>query len=405
MTNSVKCRFVGLDVHKAYVMVVIVDEQQTVLLKPQKVSSGQFEAWAARHLMTTDQVVLEASSDAWYLVDQLSPLVGRVVVANPNQVKLIASSMVKTDKRDALALARLLAVGLIPSVWVPPQPVRELRALVQHRQQLAKAHTAAINRLRSLCQRHHVTPPQNNLEAAAMRDWWTALKLPLNEQLIVRQNLALLDELHRSLAMLDDELARLSVNDTWRQPMAFLLQLPGIGLRIGMTVLSAIGDIQRFPSAKQLVGYSGLGARVHSSGQTYRTGGVTKQGRPELRTALIEAAWSAVRQSAVWRQRFDHLAVRIGRRKAIAAIARKLLVVIWHVLSHQRPDRDADPDSVARSLMRWAAYHHVASSLGLPRTAFVRLELDRLGLGHDLEELRFSGRLHHLPPSHVVRST
>jgi hypothetical protein len=157
-------------------------------------------------------------------------------------------------------------------------------------------------------------------------------------------------------------------------------------------------DIQRFPSAKQLVGYSGLGARVHSSGQSYRTGGVTKQGRPELRTALIEAAWTAVLHSMVWRQRFDHLAVRIGRRKAIVAIARKLLVVIWHVLSHHIPDRHADPHCVARSLMRWAAYHHVASSLGLPRTTFVRLELNRLGMGQDLEHLRFTGRLHPLPP-------
>ncbi len=402
MTEACGPRFIGLDIHKAHVMVAIVDAQQQLLLKPCKVSSSQFQHWAEAHLHPSDQVVLEASGDAWLLVDQLQPLVERVAVANPNQVKLIASSMVKTDKRDALTLARLLAVNLVPEVWVPPQPVRELRALVQHRQQLAKAHRAAINRLRSLCHRHHLIPPHNHIEAAVARGWWAALQLPLNERLIVLQNLALLDELDRSLTAIDDELARLSVNDIWRQPMAFLLQLPGIGLCTGMTILSAIGDIQRFPSAKHLVGYSGLGARVHSSGQTYRTGGITKQGRPELRTALIEAAWTAVRQSAVWRQRFDHFAVRIGRRQAIAAIARKRLVVMWHVLSRQCPDRQADPDSVARSLMRWAAYHHVASSLGLSRTTFVRFELDRLGIGHDLEQLRFSGRWHRLPPSNTI---
>jgi transposase len=405
MTDSSERRYVGLDVHKAHVMVAIVDAQQAVLLKPCKVSSTQFQKWAEGHLGSSDQVVLEASGDAWLLVDQLQPLVERVVVANPNRVKLIASSMVKTDKRDALTLARLLAVDLIPEVWVPPQPVRELRALIQHRQQLTKAHRAAINRLRSLCHRHHLIPTHNHLEAAAARDWWMALQLPLNEQLIIQQNLALVDELNRSLKAVDEVLARLSVSDIWRQPMAFLLQLPGIGLCTGMTILSAIGTIARFPSAKHLVGYSGLGARVHNSGQTYRTGGVTKQGRPELRTALIEAAWAAVQHSAIWRQRFDRLAVRLGRRKAIVAIARKLLVVIWHVLSHQQPDRHADPDSVARSLMRWGAYHHVASSLGLPRATFVRLELNRLGIGQQLEQLRFSGRSHLLPPVQTAPPT
>jgi transposase len=263
MNDSSGQRFIGLDVHKAQVMVAIVDAQQQVLLKPCKVSSHQFQAWAEDHLRSSDQVVLEASGDAWLLVDHLRPLVERVAVANPNQVKLIASSMVKTDKRDALTLARLLAVDLIPEVWVPPQPVRELRALIQHRQQLAKAHRAAINRLRSLCHRHHLVPPHCHVDAAVARGWWAGLKLPLNEQLIVQQNLTLMDELKRSLKAVDAVLARLSVNDTWRQPMAFLLQLPGIGLCTGMTILSAIGDIARFPSAKHLVGYSGVEPVMH----------------------------------------------------------------------------------------------------------------------------------------------
>src|SRR5262249_5200486 len=161
--------------------------------------------------------------------------------------------------------------------------------------QLAKAHRAAINRLRSLCHRHHLAAPHARLDCTAARSWWTALPLPTHEQLIVQQNMALLDLLNQQLKALDDQLARLSVCPPWYASMVRLLQLPGIGLCAGMTILGAIGDIYRFPSAKDLVGYSGLGTRVHSSGQTYRSGGVNKQGRPELRTTLVEAAWSAVR--------------------------------------------------------------------------------------------------------------
>ena len=103
-----------------------------------------------------------------------------------------------------------------------------------------------------------------------------------------------------------------------------------------MTVLSAIGDIERFPTAKKLVGYAGLGARIHASGQTHKSGGITKQGRKELRTVLIEAAWITIRYDRHWQGQFERLAHRIGRHKAIVAIARKLLVVIW-IVSLSRP--------------------------------------------------------------------
>ncbi|NIN66898.1 MAG: transposase, partial [Anaerolineae bacterium] len=90
---------------------------------------------------------MEATANAWYIHDLLEPLVGRVVVAHPYHVKLITASFIKTDKRDTLALARLLAAGLIPTVWVPPRHVRELRALVVHRQRLISQRSAAKNRL------------------------------------------------------------------------------------------------------------------------------------------------------------------------------------------------------------------------------------------------------------------
>lgn len=140
-------RFVALDVHKAYVVIGAVDGTQTVVLPPRRVSLPQFAEWVGQHLLPTDQVVLETTINAWVFYDQLVPLVSRVVVANPAQVKLIAASLVKTDKRDTLALARLLAANLIPAVWVPPAEVRELRALVTHRQRLLKQRTMAKNRL------------------------------------------------------------------------------------------------------------------------------------------------------------------------------------------------------------------------------------------------------------------
>ena len=94
--------------------------------------------------------------------------------------------------------------------------------------------------------------------------------------------------------------------------MSYVLPISGVGGITGMTILAAIGEITRFPSAAKLVGYSGLGASVHASGQTFQTGRMTKQGRRELRTALIEIAWSAVRHDPVWKARFESLASKKG---------------------------------------------------------------------------------------------
>src|SRR5262249_45942642 len=139
----------------------------------------------------------------------------------------------------------------------------------------------------------------------------------------------------------------------WQEDAPFLLQLPGLGLMAAMTILATIGDIGRLPTAEKLVGYAGLGASVHASGKVQWTGDITKEGRGELRAAMVEIAWRSVQHHPRWRRRFRDLARRLGERKAIVAVARKLLVVVWHVLTHRQSDRQAEDVAVARKLFAW----------------------------------------------------
>jgi transposase len=397
MVNPQK-RFVGLDVHKHYLMVGAVNRTQDMVLPPRKVSLAEFESWAKKHLRPTDEVVLEATTNAWFLYDLLEPLVERVVVCHPPQVKLIAAALVKTDKKDTMTLAKLLAVGMIPPVWVPPAHVRELRALINHRQRLIAQQTRTKNRLRSLLQRQHLVPPDGDLFSQTQRPWWHQLTLNPSEKLRARQDLLMLDQLVPLLAEVETELGRLSVTEPWAEQMPYLLQLPGIGLVTAMALLGAIGQIERFPTAKKLVGYAGLGAKIHASGQTHRTGGITKQGRKELRQVLIEAAWIAVRYNPAWLDQFVRLADRIGRPKAIVAIARKLLVIIWHVLTAQVADRQADPVQVAKYFIRWGRQLRVKTTQGLKASEFARQQLDRLGLGSELTQVNYGSCTYRLTP-------
>jgi hypothetical protein len=179
-----------------------------------------------------------------------------------------------------------------------------------------------------------------------------------------------------------------------------LVQVPGIGHIIAMFILAAISDITRFPSAKKLVGYAGLGASVHDSGEKRTTGRITKTGRRDLRRAMVEAANSAVRSHPHWKAELARLEPRLGRSKAVVAIARKLLVAVWHVLTKGEKDKHAEPQRVAQSLLRFV-YRTGVRHLPKGQTAlqYTRQQLDRLEIGQNLTHLVWGNKRFKLPPS------
>ena len=165
--------------------------------------------------------------------------------------------------------------------------------------------TRTRNRLHSVLHRHNLKPPEGNSFHPERQTWWQALPVSPTERLRVKQDWASLAHFGQQLDEIEQEVERLSGTEPWAPRVPFLLQLPGLGLLTTMTFLAAVGDISRFPSAKKLVGYAGLGAGVHRSGQTDHGGHITKQGRSELRWVLVEAAWSAVRWNSRWPAEFE----------------------------------------------------------------------------------------------------
>lgn len=319
----------------------------------------------------------------------MQPLVGRAVVANAGKIASLVKTRVKTDRVDVLKLARLLVAGMIPEVWVPPLEVRELRALLAHRRQLVKNRTMLKNRLQSILHRHQLLPPEGELFGAKNLEWWKTLKVSPTERLHIQHDLITLATLEPQIAEVEAELHRLSTAAPWADQSTYLIQLPGFGVIIAMTVLAAIGVIQRFESAKELVGYSGLGASVHISGETHRTGRITKSGRRDLRWALVEAAWIAVEPHPYWRHEFERLSRRMDKNKAIVAIAHKLLIAVWHVLTERVADKHAEPKMVACKLMRWSWELTEEQRGGLSSRQFIRLGLMQLKLGENLTHLTY----------------
>ncbi len=390
-------RFVGLDLHKYYLVAMAVDKDLNKVYGPRRVALTDLEQWMFKTLTSEDAVVLEMTTNTWQVYDELLPYVQSVTVVHPPHVALIVRAQVMTDKIAAFQLARLHAKGLLTGIWIPPQDGRDLRTLVAQRQKMINLKTQAKNRLQSVLHRYHILPPEGKLFDAGMRLWWQNLPVGKLELVRVQSDLDTLAFALQQIATLENCMA------TWaagQEQVACLFQLTGVGLVTAVTVLAAIGDISRFPDANHLVGYSGLGARVHNSGLTSRTGSITKAGRRELRAMLVEAANIAVLHDPRWKAELARLAPHIGRNKAIVAIARKMLVVIWHILSEHAVDRRLDPERLARKYyefaytvgkLNWCGYSSAA--------AFIRSKLDQAGVGHDMTSFTYSRKRVVLPPS------
>ena len=383
--KSIVCRYIALDIHKHYCVIAGVDRDGQIVLQPVRVEHEDLERWLTKNLLASDQVVIESTTNAWHVYDLLEPLVARVVVANPIKVKQIACARVKTDKKDTLILARLLAANLVPTVWVPPQHVRELRQLVSQRRKLVGMHTQVVNRMHSVSHRHHLGHPRGKRFQEKDMGWRE--KLAGLERFQLELDLETKKYLKGQIDRITEELRRMSHEDPWAEQMLYLMQIPGFGVVTGMTVLAAIGDIARFESPKNLASYSGLVPGVEQSGTKLRGKSITKEGRRELRWAMVEVARRAVKADPYWKSLFSTLERRMHRKQAFVAVARHLLTVVWSVLTRKTSYHHYSEERIAYKYYTWSWQLNEAQRKGLTRPQFVRYYLMRLGIGSELQRV------------------
>jgi transposase len=375
-------RYIALDIHKEYVLAGGQNARQEWVMPSRRISMAKFREWATANLQAGDAVVIETTTNVWDIYDIVAPLTTRTVVAHAGAVRQIAEARVKTDEEDVKRLIRLLIADIVPEVWVPPMEVRELRGMISYRNRLVKMGTMVRNRLQSLIHRHNLILPKGRLRDKA---WWDEQKVSALEKIQIRQELEMLEELEKHKAEVDAELGGQSLGEVWGQQAVRLLQLPGFGVVMTMIVLSAIGDIHRFESAKHLVGYAGLGAGIHESGKEQIEKRITKSGRKELRWALVEAAWQAIRISPYWKEQYEKYLRRMRRpNQAIVVIARKLLAAVWQVLTKEETDLHASEEDLAYKMLvlSWDLDENVR--MGLTYKQFAKYALMKLGIETDI---------------------
>jgi transposase len=385
-------RYLALDIHKHYSVEAGVNFEGQVVVEPVRIEHADLESWLKKNIQPTDYVVIESTTNAWHIYDLLVPLAEKVLVANPIKVKQIAQARVKTDIRDTLILARLLAANMVPVIWVPPAHVRNLRYLLSQRRHLVGMHTATVNRMHSVAHRHHLSHPKGKRFNEKNTKWQRDNVLSESEQFQLELDMNTKKHLAEQTEKITEKLRRMSHQKPWAESMMYLMQLPGFGVITGMTVLAAIGEITRFETPGHLASYSGLTPGLDQSGVKVRGKKITKEGRKDLRWAMVEVAQRAVKSDPLWKHRFNELQRRMHRNQAIVVIAHRLLELVWYVLSRRQPYRNFSHERIAYKYLTWSWQLNAKDRDGLTRQQFTRYYLMRLGIGHDLERIALNPR-------------
>jgi transposase len=333
-------RAIGLDVHRDFCVVAICEDGK-VRSAGRVPSTPEGLGLLTESLLATDRVALEVTGSCWEVARLLEPHVQRVIVVSPDDTG-ISSARAKTDKLDSRTLASLLWKGELDAVWMPDERCRILRRRLARREQLMRTRTRAKNEVQAVLQRRlQERPPFADLFGVKGRQWLAGLELPVEERESVDAGL-------RQIAFTDTEIAAVD-RSIAQQALAWpeirrLMTVSGVNLICAASFLAAIGEPSRFLTSRKLVAYLGLDPKVRQSGEApARSGRISKRGSASARWALVEAAWSVVKQPGPLRAFYERLRARRGHGKAIVATARKLTVLFWCMLTrgedyaHQRP--------------------------------------------------------------------
>jgi transposase len=318
----------GLDVHKRYTTFCVMDEKGVITCEG-RCANDELPFHPAFSLQGERRAVLEAGGNWYYLYDRLEPVMDKLLLAHPLQVRAIAAARVKTDTVDARTLAHLLRTDLIPEAYVPPPDIRELRELLRFRIDLVKQRTAIKNRVHALLAKEGLNSPYTDLFGKSGRAWLGDLPLAESKRTRLDAFVRVLDSIQAEIKSGEATIQQKAKAD---QNAVLLTTIPGIAFLSALTILAEIGDITRFPDANHLVSFAGLAPRVRSSGGKTKLGHITKQGPSALRWVLIEATHIAVRKPGWLQDRYLRLRRGKSGSVAISACARELLVAIYHVL-------------------------------------------------------------------------
>jgi transposase len=322
-------RYIGIDLHRnQFTCCIRLENKRTYLSSWRLEDLPRF----VKKLREGDEVAVEITGNTRLFYDAVMPHVSRVVVVDSNQFRVISQSVKKTDRQDAELLALYLSKDLLPEVRMKDKEHGQLASLTQTRDTLVKLRTALKNKVNNI-----LSAPGLNLAKEALsseKKLAEVLTLPFDEivQIELRVIVDQIRSLNKSIAELEKTIAE---EGSKLEGHKNLVSIKGIGKITSAILLRVIGDVNDFPDQNRLASYFGIVPRVSNSNETERSGRIHKRGSKLGRTALVQSALIAANYSPYLKSFYERVKARRGAGKAIIALARKFLGIIYLTLKNK----------------------------------------------------------------------
>lgn len=337
--------YIAFDCHKRY---TLVEREGVETLKARQHRVEHFPGAIRDCLEGCEKgtsVAVEATANWYWIIDEIEQAGLEPKLVHPRKARLMSGLYNKTDKLDVHGLNVLQRNRTLPTVWIPPREVRDVRELTRTRMFLSAQRTRLKNRIQATLAKYawggsKWSDPYGRKGRADLIEW--IRQLPLHTAYVTEGLLELLDFLQGQIAEVEDRLEEV-VEET--EEMRLVMSLPGVGLILTGVIVLEVGDVRRFASAERLASYAGTTPRIHSSGDKTWYGRLRPDVNRYLKWAYVEAAHSVcLNQRAHPHRHVTRLYVRIrerkGHGKAVGAVARHLAEATYHVLTKREPYRD-----------------------------------------------------------------
>ena len=329
--------YVGVDNHKKFSYLSVMDKQGVVVKEGKVVNTKEaVNKFLGKEYTKDTSAVLEAGRNWTVMYDWLEEELDEVKLAHPMKIKAIAEAKIKTDKIDAKTLAHLLRCDLVPEAYVAGKDARIAKNILRQRMFLVKLSTMVKNRIHLIIDRHPEASGQidhSDLFGKQGLEWLGVVTLPKEDRRILNEELELLMYLRGKIDASDHWVVQLGKDNA---DVKLLMTIPGIGKFFALLIATEIDDIVRFRDKDKFASYAGLIPSVHSSADKRFYGRIIGHGNRYLRWAFIEAVWPAIKKDLSLRELYESLKIRKGANKAKVAVARRIAIIAYRVLSQKR---------------------------------------------------------------------
>ena len=338
-------RFVGVDLHKQTITVVVVDAARKLLFR--KRFSNLMSEQIVEFLKSLGefQLTVEATASYEWFVQLVEPWAKRIVLAHPGKLRVIAESTRKSDKLDAKVLAEMLALDQIPASYRPTPRQRAHRQLVRQRQFWTRKITGVRNKIRRILSDYNLD--RRDLFTRKGQEWLKTAAVSDIDRFCLDQLVEEWKGLVKQRGAVELKLREFAKAGSEAEQLdrAIVRTIPGVGEVTSEVILAELADARRFSSLKKVVAYAGLAPGQRESAGKRKNLHIEKTGSPLLRWVLVQAAWQLAKRSPKWRTIYENLKRRIGSKKAIIAVSRRLLTICVTLLKRQDVYREIIPSS------------------------------------------------------------